>query len=115
MATKEELQEIVNNAVATLAGFEQDTRTVVIDGVEQAVAPNIVEAGWASRTYPFKFDDNDAVFYHVDEGIRWIKNGADLSFLTRTKLNPHVQVFPASAKADILKNHPIVGEKPAGF
>lgn len=100
------------------ADWENDTRSVIINGVEMLItrqAGEITEAGWASRSYPVKFDDSPAVLYHDQGGLRWVKSQEDLVFLTRTLLNPHVQEFPASERARILADHPIVGDVPPGF
>lgn len=99
--------------------WEQDTRKVIIAGVEHIVhgqAGAITEAGWSSRPYPFRFAGSDAVFYLDAAGnARWIRDPADYEFLTRVLLNPHTVDLPAEARQMVLDRHPIAGDRPEGF
>jgi hypothetical protein len=104
----------------SLAGdWENDTRRIVVDGVEQLItrkAGETVEAGWSSRPYPFGFDGSPEQFWIDGQGqSRWIEDEADRTVLVRVLLNPHTQWFPAGTKAAVLGRHRIAGKVPAGY
>lgn len=121
MAAKDEIltgvQNIVNDALNKLGGWEQDTRTVVVDGVEHQLSDNITEAGWSSRPYPFKYDDGPETYFLVPSsnsltgvGRSWIPDTNTFGQLTKVLLNPHVITFPAAARAEHDRLYPVLNK-----
>jgi hypothetical protein len=108
-----------------LATWENDTRSVIVNGVEMITAQSdavltdkVIQAGWASRPYPFCYRGHPAVFMWADTGDgrglgrEWIKDQAELADLVQTRLNPAVIVFPFERKAVHDSRFPMIGELP---
>lgn len=117
MAAIARLEHTLGTNLQLEGQWEQDTRTVVIDGITQVVdgkAGAVTEAGWSSRPYAFRYDGQPETYFLVPANVpggvgrRWITSQDELAFLTRVLLNPHVQVLPASTASDHDKLYPVV-------
>lgn len=112
------LEKVLGTNLQMEGQWEQDTRTIVIDGVEQVVhqqAGAITEAGWSSRPYPFRYDDGPDTYFFVPSasspsgvGRSWIPSEDERAVLTKVLLNPHVQVLPSNERAVHDKLYPCV-------
>lgn len=111
---------------AEVAQFENDTRLVILNGVQMITAASdaemadrLTQAGWASRPYAFCYYGHPEVFQWIDtpggQARQWIGDQGLLADLVRTKLNPAVQVFPPDRKPVHDHQFPIVGTQPPGY
>lgn len=119
MAGIARLEKVMGTNLSMEAGWHNDTRVVVLNGIEYQVsrqAGAITEAGWSSRPYPFEFEGAPEVFYLNEDGDSvWIRDPSDFEFLTKVRLNPNKVKFPMEAREAVLENHPLVGKKPDGW
>lgn len=118
MAGLARLEQTLGTNLQLEGQWEQDTRKVVVEGVEQTVnaqAGAVTEAGWSSRPYPFHYEGSPEVFFFVPSasspsGVArsWVPSQEVLADLRKVLLNPHVQTFPASARPVHDKLYPVL-------
>lgn len=118
MAGLARVEKALGTNLALEGQWENDTRKIVIDGVEYALSDNITEAGWSSRGYMFKIAGKPEVWelVYVDGAPRRRHVNGDpkyagfteAQFLSMVKNNPHIVELPVAAEVMLNDLYPVL-------
>ena len=113
MSALARIEKTMGTNLGLEAQWEQDTRLVTVEGTAAKLAGPVTEAGWSSRSYPFKVAGRDDVWHLVPtaEGRlvrRHIDGDGEFDVLTKVLLNPHVVELPAEAEVLLDRHYPVV-------